>query len=73
LGHGFGFKLQAQALGLKLVKLKLKSSQKPLSVEINLPSREEIENALKYLKKTELLKYGGPKLVDALEEVIQLV
>jgi hypothetical protein len=31
-----------------------------------LPSREEIESALKYLKN------GGPQLVDALEEVIQL-
>jgi DNA primase large subunit len=50
-------------------------------VEIDLPSREKIESALKYLKNnkaagtdsitTELLKHGGPQLVDALEEVIQ--
>jgi hypothetical protein len=46
-----------------------------------LPSREEIEGALKYLKNNEaagadsiaaeLLKNGGPHLVDALHEVIQ--
>jgi hypothetical protein len=51
-------------------------------VDINMPSREEIESALKYLKNNkaagvasiadELLKNGGPQLVDALEEVIQL-
>jgi endonuclease/exonuclease/phosphatase family metal-dependent hydrolase len=51
-------------------------------VEIDLPSREEIEGALKYLKNNkaagadsiaaELLKSGGPNLVDALHEVIQL-
>jgi hypothetical protein len=50
-------------------------------VDINLPSREEIEGALKYLKNNkaagadsiaaELLKNGGPTLVDALHEVIQ--
>jgi hypothetical protein len=50
-------------------------------VDINLPSREEIEGALKYLKNNraasadsftvELLKNGGPNLVDALHEVIQ--
>jgi hypothetical protein len=44
-------------------------------------SREEIEGALKYLKNNqaagadsivaELLKNGGPNLVDALREVIQ--
>jgi hypothetical protein len=46
-----------------------------------LPSREEIEGALKYLKNNkaagadyiaaELLKKGGPNLVDALHEIIQ--
>jgi hypothetical protein len=46
-------------------------------VEIDLPSREEIENELKYLKNNkaagtdsiaaELLKNGSPQLVDALE------
>jgi hypothetical protein len=45
-----------------------------------LPSREEVEGALKYLKNnkaagansiaTELLKNGGPNLVDALHELI---
>jgi hypothetical protein len=50
-------------------------------VDINLPSREEIEEALKYLKNNkaagadsiaaELLKNGGPNLVDALHVVIQ--
>jgi hypothetical protein len=45
-------------------------------VDIDLPSREEIEGALKYLKNNkaagadsiavELLKNGGPNLVDAL-------
>jgi hypothetical protein len=45
-----------------------------------LPSREEIERALKYLKNNkaaggdsiavELLKYGGPSLVDELHAVI---
>jgi hypothetical protein len=49
--------------------------------DINLPSRQEIEGALKYLKNnnaadtdfiaSELLKNGGPNLVDALQEVIQ--
>jgi hypothetical protein len=48
--------------------------------DIDLPSREEIEGALKYLKNNkaagadsiaaELLKNGGPNLVDALHEVI---
>jgi hypothetical protein len=51
-------------------------------VDIDLPSPEEIESALKYLKNNkvagadsiaaELLKNGGPQLVDALVEVIQL-
>jgi hypothetical protein len=46
-----------------------------------LPSREEIEGALKYLKNNKaaganhiaavLLKNGGPYLMDALHEVIQ--
>jgi hypothetical protein len=36
-------------------------------VDIDLPSREEIEGALKYLKNTN----GGPNLVNALHEVIQ--
>jgi hypothetical protein len=46
-----------------------------------LPSREEIEGALKYLKNNkaagadsfgaELLKNGGPNLVNALDAVIQ--
>jgi hypothetical protein len=46
-----------------------------------LPSRKEIEGPLKYLKNNkaigadsiaaELLKNGGPNLVDALHEVIQ--
>jgi hypothetical protein len=46
-----------------------------------LPSREQIEGALKYLKNNKaagldsimakLLKNGGPNLVDALHEVIQ--
>jgi hypothetical protein len=50
-------------------------------VDIDLPSREEIEGALKYLKNNkaagtdsiaaELLKNGGPNLVDALHAVIQ--
>jgi hypothetical protein len=50
-------------------------------VDIDLPSREEIEGALKYLKNnkvtgadsiaTELLKTDGPNLVDSLHEVIQ--
>jgi hypothetical protein len=44
-------------------------------VDIDLPSREEIEGALKYLKNnkaaTELLENSGPNLVDALHEVIQ--
>jgi hypothetical protein len=50
-------------------------------VDIDLLSREEIEGALKYLKNNkaagvdsiaaELLKNGGPNLVDALHEVIQ--
>jgi hypothetical protein len=45
-----------------------------------LPSREEIEGALKYLKNNKaagadsivakLLKNGGPYLVDAIHEVI---
>jgi hypothetical protein len=49
-------------------------------VDIDLPSREEIEGALKHLKNnkaagadsiaTELLKNGGPNLVDAIHEVI---
>jgi hypothetical protein len=48
-------------------------------VDIDLPSREKIEGALKYLKNNkaagadsiaaELLKNGGPNLVDALHEV----
>jgi hypothetical protein len=48
-------------------------------VDIDLPSREEIEGALKYLKNNkaagadsiaaELLKNGGPN--DALHEVVQ--
>jgi hypothetical protein len=50
-------------------------------VDIYLPSREEIEGALKYLKNNkaagahsiaaELLKNGGPNLVDELHAVIQ--
>jgi hypothetical protein len=50
-------------------------------VDIDLPSREEIEGALKYLKNNkaagadsiaaELLNNGGPNLVDALHAVIQ--
>jgi hypothetical protein len=50
-------------------------------VDIDLPSREELEGALKYLKNkkaagadsiaAELLKNGGPTLVDALHAVIQ--
>jgi hypothetical protein len=50
-------------------------------VDIDFPSREEIEGALKYLKNNkvagtdsiaaELLKNGGPNLADALHEVIQ--
>jgi hypothetical protein len=50
-------------------------------VDIDLPSREEIEVALKYLNNNkaagvnsiaaELLKNGGFNLVDALHEVIQ--
>jgi hypothetical protein len=50
-------------------------------VDIDLPSREEMVRALKYLKNNkaagtdsiaaELLKNGGPNLVDALHEVIQ--
>jgi hypothetical protein len=49
-------------------------------VDIDLPSREEIEGAPKHLKNkkaagkhsiaAELLKNGGPNLVDALHEVI---
>jgi hypothetical protein len=50
-------------------------------VGIDLPNREEIEGALKYLKinktacadciTTELFKNGGPNPVDALHAVIQ--
>jgi hypothetical protein len=50
-------------------------------VYFDLPSREEIEGALKYLKNNKaagadfiaakLLKSGGPNLVDALHAVIQ--
>jgi hypothetical protein len=50
-------------------------------VDIDLPSREEIEETLKYLKNNkaasadsiaaELLKNGGSNLVDALHEVMQ--
>jgi hypothetical protein len=50
-------------------------------VDIDLPSPEKIEGVLKYLKNNkvtgadsiaaELLKSGGPNLVDALHEVIQ--
>jgi hypothetical protein len=50
-------------------------------VDIDLPSREKIEGALKYLKNNkaagadsiaaELLNNGGPNLVDALHAVIQ--
>jgi hypothetical protein len=43
-------------------------------VDIDLPSREEIEETLKYLKNNKaaaLLKNGEPNLVDALHEVIQ--
>jgi hypothetical protein len=50
-------------------------------VDIYLPSREGIEGSLKYLKNikaagadtitTELLKNGGPNLVDTLDAVIQ--
>jgi hypothetical protein len=50
-------------------------------VDIDLPSREEIEEALKYLKNNKaadadsiaagLLKNDGPNLVDALHAVIQ--
>jgi hypothetical protein len=44
-------------------------------VDIDLPSRQEKEGALKYLKNNkaaaELLKNGGPNLVDALHAVIQ--
>jgi hypothetical protein len=50
-------------------------------VDIDLPSREEIEGSLKYLKNNKaagansiavkLLKNGGPNLVDALHELIQ--
>jgi hypothetical protein len=47
-------------------------------VDIDLPSRGEIEGALKYLQKyktdsitAEFLKNGEPNLVDALPEMIQ--
>jgi hypothetical protein len=50
-------------------------------VDIDFPSREDIEGALKYLKNNEaagadsvpaeLLKNDGPNLVDALHEVIK--
>ena len=50
-------------------------------VQIDLPSREEIEGALKYLKNNkaagsdsisaELLKHSGPNLVEALHDMIQ--
>jgi hypothetical protein len=47
-------------------------------IDIDSPSREEIEEALKYLKTTRqpariqlVLKNGGPNLVDALHAVIQ--
>jgi hypothetical protein len=49
-------------------------------VDIDLPGREEIEGALKYLKnhnatgvvfiQTDLLKNSGPNLVDALHKEI---
>jgi hypothetical protein len=52
-----------------------------MEFDIDLPSREEIEGALKYLKNNraasanfiaaELLKNGGLNLVDALQAVIQ--
>jgi hypothetical protein len=65
---------------------KLKQPTRPVDlrddgVDIDLSSPEEIERALKYLKNNkaagansvaaELLKNGGPNLVDALHEVIQ--
>jgi hypothetical protein len=50
-------------------------------VDIDLPSREDIEGAMKYLKNNkaagadsivaELLKNDGPNLVDALHDVVQ--
>jgi hypothetical protein len=50
-------------------------------VDIDFPSREEIKGTLKYLKNNkpagadsiaaELLKNGGPNLVDAIHAVIQ--
>jgi hypothetical protein len=52
-------------------------------IDIDFPSREEIEGVLKHWKNNkaacvdsiaaELLKYGGPILVDALHAVIQQV
>jgi hypothetical protein len=54
-----------------------------VGVDIDLPSREEIEEALKHPRNNkapsadsiaaELLKNGRPKLVDALHAVIQQV
>jgi hypothetical protein len=48
----------------------------PDGVDIDLPSSEEIKGALKYMRinkaaGAELLKNGGPDLVDTLHEVIQ--
>jgi hypothetical protein len=40
-------------------------------VEIDLTNREEIESALVYLEEQDG-RNGGPQLLDALEEVIQL-
>jgi ketopantoate reductase len=64
--------------GFKSEQPKRPTDLRDVGVDIDLPSREEIEGALKYLKNNkaagadfiaaELLKNGGPNLVDALHE-----
>jgi hypothetical protein len=39
-------------------------------IDIDLPSSEEIKDALKYLKNNKVAGAGVPNLVDALHEVI---
>jgi hypothetical protein len=67
--------------GSKLEQLTLPVELRDDGVDIDLLSREEREGVLKYLKNNkaadadsiaaELLKNGGPNLVDALHAVIQ--
>jgi hypothetical protein len=77
--------IEVYAIDINELEAALKSV-KPVTarddgVDIDLPSREEIKGTLKYLKNNkaagadsiaaELLKNGGPNLVDALHAVIQ--